>query len=104
MYEIPEKEIDYNKIQKKLRSAQPIKDYDKVEINYVGKPIGQANFKNQITEDKYYEKIKADPKDLIQCIYCKCWITRRNMSAHRKTKKHQVQVQINNKLRELLVD
>lgn len=100
------KHKDYNKIQKKLRSDTPIVDYEKDDIEYIEKPLGMANFKNRVADeyDSKPKKVKAHPKDLIECKFCKCWITRANMCVHRRTKKHQLQIQINNKLRDLLVD
>ncbi len=94
-------ELNIRAIQDKIREGGPILDYEKDDIEYIERPIGKAIFNKADTPKKIP---KVDPMDLIECEYCKCWITRRNLYVHKKTKKHQVQLNINSKLRELLID
>jgi hypothetical protein len=110
-----EVQIHFNKMQRKLKNTMNIvEECNRDEIDYVDKPIGKANFSNAKTEREHLRPIpksysgqkkeKVNPREEIQCVYCKCLIVRRNMYQHRKSKKHQRELKVNSKLRDLLVD
>lgn len=96
---------------KKRKSAPPIPkalkqlvQMNQSELNDIQKPIQQAKY--CYLEQKKYpkDKIKKYPRDIIICPYCNVSYTRSNGYCHRKTKIHKAYVDMNDKIRKLLLN
>lgn len=95
--------MEISEIQKRLTQGLPVLNYNKEEIKYMMKPIGQQLYKRAIEENKHVKRKKL-PYDDIQCIICGAIVKRHYQSHHKKTRVCQVYAKMNVKLRELLID
>jgi hypothetical protein len=98
--------MDISQIQAKIREGNPINSYEVDELKYMQTPIGKEIYKNSENKKLGRPKVtdKAHWSDKVRCEYCNIEILRSNQSSHKKTKKHQLQLKINKKLRDLLVE
>jgi hypothetical protein len=77
----------------------------KEELIEIQKPIAKALYKNKVENNKTKkDKIYAKPTDRITCKYCGRTYIRSGKFNHDKTLIHKAYVDMNNKLRQLLIE
>lgn len=78
-------------------------DYDVDELDYVMTPIGKALYKKR-GRPKINEEDKALPSDKVKCPICSKIFTRSGRTGHNRTTYHKVHLNLNEKLRKLLIN
>jgi len=90
-------------IKKKLKQGSELINCDIDELQYMKKPIGKSIYKSAI-EDKKDRKKKYVKNERITCDLCGVKYTRSNKCFHEKTKVHQTYKNVNDKLKQLILN
>lgn len=95
--------MSYKEIHQKLKTDKNLVDYDVDELDYVMKPIGTALYKKR-GRPRMSEEDKALPSDKVRCEVCSKLFTRSGRTGHNRTTYHRVHLDLNEKLRKLLIN
>jgi hypothetical protein len=98
-----EKRNIINDIKNKLKFGKEIINCDSDELNYIGKPIGKSIYKSALDNKKPVKK-KYNGSDRVICDLCGNEYRKSNKSIHVKTRIHQTYKQINDKLKNLILN
>ncbi len=95
--------MQINEIQDEIKSGKGISLLNNDTLKYIQKPIGKSIYNNK-GRPKIDEENKAKYYDKVICKTCGKIFIRSNRNAHKKTKYHQIYLQMNDKLSKLLID
>jgi hypothetical protein len=91
-------------MQESLKNSKSIPLLNENEIKYIQTPVGQAIYKNSFGRPKKKDYEKAKPSDRLTCSICGGKFIRSHRSSHNKSKVHQAYLNMDNKLKKLLLD
>jgi len=94
--------MNVKETQEKLKSGTAVTNLSNDEIKYAMTPIGKSIYKNSIGRPRVENKKKWN--DRIVCDICGTEVLRSNQSSHKKSEKHLIYVNMNKKLRDILIE
>lgn len=78
------------------------------EIETTSESFSEEEFDRKTYHKDYYqnnkERIQKDRKTPVKCDVCQCFVKKYNISAHRKSKKHQARLQERTYNNKILID
>lgn len=95
--------MSYKNIHCKIKNDKNLVDYDVTELDYVMKPLGTALYRKR-GRPRISKEDKALPSDKIKCEVCSKVFTRSGRTGHNRTTYHRVHLDLNEKLRKLLIN